>query len=60
MDRISEQPVTAVSTNGYYEQMIKEQTKQIYDLYKRIETLASQKSELVREVERLSKLNKFE
>ena len=60
MDSVPQQPAAAVKMEGYYQQMIDEQTKQIYTLYKRVEQLAKEKGELRREVERLSKFNKFE
>ncbi len=60
MDSIPQQPAAAVKMEGYYQQMIAEQTKQIYTLYKRVEQLAKEKGELRREVERLSKFDKFE
>jgi predicted RNase H-like nuclease (RuvC/YqgF family) len=61
MDSNVKQPTGGViSQEGHYQQMIKDQNKQIYDLYKRVEQLAKEKSELRREVERLSKFNKFE
>lgn len=67
MDSVPQQPAAAVkklgtdfTIEGYYQQMIAEQTKQIYTLYKRVEQLAKEKGELRREIERLSKFNKFE
>ena len=60
MDSIPQQPAAAVKMEGYYQHTIAEQTKQIYELYKRVEQLAKEKGELRREVERLSKFNKFE
>jgi predicted RNase H-like nuclease (RuvC/YqgF family) len=60
MDSIPQQPAAAVKMEGYYQHTIAEQTKQIYELYKRVEQLAKEKGELRREIERLSKFDKFE
>ena len=61
MDSISEQPSTgAIAVEDYYKATIKEQNEQIYKLYQRVMDLAEEKSRLVAQVERLSKLNKFE
>lgn len=61
MDSISEQPSTgAIGVEDYYKATIKEQNEQIYKLYQRVMDLAEEKSRLVAQVERLSKLNKFE
>jgi len=61
MDSISEQPSAgAIGVEDYYKATIKEQNEQIYKLYQRVMDLAEEKSRLVAQVERLSKLNKFE
>ena len=61
MDSISEQPSAgAIGVEDYYKATIKEQNEQIYKLDQRVMDLAEEKSRLVAQVERLSKLNKFE
>ena len=61
MDSISEQPSAgAIGVEDYYKATIKEQNEQLYKLYQRVMDLAEEKSRLVAQVERLSKLNKFE
>lgn len=63
MDSVPHEPARKVkieaAAEGYYQNTIQEQNKQIYTLYGRITDLVSERDSLVREVERLSELLKL-
>lgn len=63
MDSVPHEPTRKVkieaAAEGYYQNTIQEQNKQIYTLYGRITDLVSERDSLVREVERLSELLKL-
>ena len=63
MDSVPHEPARKIkieaAAEGYYQNTIQEQNKQIYTLYGRITDLVSERDSLVREVERLSELLKL-
>ena len=63
MDSVPHEPARKIkieaAAEGYYQNTIQEQNKQIYTLYGRITDLVSERDSLAREVERLSELLKL-
>lgn len=63
MDSVPHKPARKITieaaAEGYYQNTIQEQNKQIYTLYGRITDLVSERDSLAREVERLSELLKL-
>ena len=58
MEDFSDKPTSGINST-YYQDIIAEQTAQIYKLYKRVSDLITERDELKREVERLSQFDKL-